>query len=159
MCQTCDVTEKLTDIHLEAWRTLLMAHAHTIESIEADLAAAELPPLSTYDVLWALHQAPARGLRMYELAREVVISRTWLSRVVDRLEHEGYVRREPCLEDRRGSFVALTDEGVALLRRIWPAYAAGIERHFSRLVTDPAAIATLLGPLCRHGRLGARSER
>ena len=69
---------------------------------------------------------------MNELAREVVLSPTAMSRFVDRVEKAGYVRREPDPDDRRALQVALTDAGVDLLRRMWPIYARGIEEHFGR---------------------------
>lgn len=131
---------KVPEPYLGAWRSLLNAHAALIERIEEALAAADLPPLSWYDVLWALYRAPERRLRMGELAGEVVtIGRTGLTRLVDRIEAEGLVRREAVAGDRRGSSAVLTTEGVALLRRMWPVYAAGIERHFSRQLSDAEA--------------------
>jgi DNA-binding MarR family transcriptional regulator len=81
--------------------------------------------------LWALYTRPGRRLRVNELAREVVLSPTAMSRFVDRVEAAGCVRREPDPADRRALQVVLTDEGRALLRRMWPVYAAGIERHFA----------------------------
>ena len=126
--------------YLGAWRSFLNAHAALIERIEEGLAAADLPPLSWYDVLWALYRAPGRKLRMGGLAGEVVtIGRTGLTRLVDRIEAEGLVRREAVTGDRRGSFAVLTREGVALLRRMWPVYAAGIERHFSSQLSQAEA--------------------
>ena len=116
---------------LAAWRAFLTAHAHVTRAISRDLAAAGLPDLSWYDLLWALYTQPERRLRVNELAREVVLSPTAMSRFVDRVEAAGYVRREPDPADRRALRVAITDEGVALLRRMWPVYEAGIERHFA----------------------------
>ena len=117
--------------HLDAWRAFLNAHAATIERVERALDAAGLPPLSWYDVLWPLYRAPRRELRMGELNSQVVtISRTGLTRLVDRLEAAGLVRRTPSPEDRRGTVVAITREGSALLRRMWPEYAKEIQRCF-----------------------------
>ena len=120
----------IDDDALGAWRAFLTAHAHVTRAISRDLADAELPDLTWYDLLWALYRQPARRLRVNELAREVVLSPTAMSRFVDRVEAAGYVRREPDPADRRALQVAITDEGVALLRRMWPIYEAGIERHF-----------------------------
>lgn len=143
--------------YLGAWRSLLNAHAALIERIEEALAAADLPPLSWYDVLWALYQAPEHKLRMGELAGEVVtIGRTGLTRLVDRIEAEGLVRREEVTGDRRGSFAVLTRDGVALLRKMWPVYAAGIERHFSRPLT--AAEAKQLGETLARIDAAARAD-
>ena len=122
---------KLDDDALDAWRAFLTAHAHVTRAISRDLTAAGLPDLSWYDLLWALYRRPERRLRVNELAREVVLSPTAMSRFVDRAENAGVVRREPDPADRRALQVALTDDGVELLRRMWPVYEQGIERHFA----------------------------
>ena len=119
------------DETLTAWRAFLNAHALVVRAINRDLADAGLPDLSWYDLLWALYRQPDRRLRVNELAREVVLSPTAMSRFVDRVEAAGYVRREPDPGDRRALKVALTDAGVEALRAIWPVYERGIERHFA----------------------------
>ena len=126
---------------LAAWRGLLNAHAAVVALIERDLARAEgaLLPLTWYDVLLALVEAPEHRLRLHELARRVVLSRSGLTRLVDRLEAAGLLRREPDPVDRRGAFAVLTDEGRSALRRTWPAYAAGIMEHFARHPTEDEA--------------------
>ena len=121
----------IDDDALATWRAFLTAHAHVTRRIGRDLAAAGLPDLAWYDLLWALRRRPGRSLRVNELAREVVLSPTAMSRFVDRVERAGYVRREPDPADRRALQIAITDEGVDLLRRMWPVYARGIERHFA----------------------------
>src|ERR687886_1608687 len=121
----------MDDDALGAWRAFLTAHAHVTRAISRDLADAGLPDLSWYDLLWAIYRHPERRLRVNELAREVVLSPTATSRFVDRVEAGGYVRREPDPADRRALRVAITDDGIALLRRMWPVYEAGIERHFA----------------------------
>jgi DNA-binding MarR family transcriptional regulator len=123
---------------LDAWRAFLTAHAHVTRAISRDLAAAGLPDLSWYDLLWAIYRHPDRRLRVNELAREVVLSPTAMSRFVDRVEAAGYVRREPDPADRRALQVAITNEGVSLLRRMWPVYEAGIERHFAEFLGSSA---------------------
>ena len=116
---------------LDAWRAFLTAHAHVTRAIGRELAAEGLPDLSWYDVLWALYCSPGRRLRVKDLADEVVLSPTAMSRFVDRVADAGYVRREPHPEDRRALQIAITPEGEQLLRRMWPVYARGIERHFA----------------------------
>jgi len=93
--------------------------------------AAGLPDLSWYDLLWALYRRPERRRRVNELAREVVLSPTAMSRFVDRVEAAGHLRREPDPADRRALQIGITDSGVELLRRMWPVYAAVIEAHFA----------------------------
>jgi DNA-binding MarR family transcriptional regulator len=122
---------ELDDETLATWRAFLNAHARVTRAIGRDLAAAGLPDLAWYDLLWALYRQPGRSLRVNELAREVVLSPTAMSRFVDRVEQAGYVRREPDPGDRRALQVVLNAEGVALLRKMWPIYARGIEEHFA----------------------------
>ena len=119
------------DETLGTWRAFLNAHALLVRAINRDLAEEGLPELSWYDLLWALYRRPDRRLRVNELAREVVLSPTAMSRFVDRVEAAGYVRREPDPDDRRALKVALTDAGVDALRAIWPVYERGVERHFA----------------------------
>jgi DNA-binding MarR family transcriptional regulator len=139
------VVHEMDDDQLATWRAFLNAHARVTRAIGSDLAAAGLPDLSWYDLLWALYRQPTRSLRVNELASEVVLSATAMSRFVDRVETAGYVRREPDPSDRRALQVTLTDEGVDLLRRMWPIYARGIERHFSaHLGRSPQRLRELL---------------
>ena len=127
------------ETHLAAWRALLNAHAALVARLERELAAAGVIPLTWYDVLIELYEAPDRRLRMHELADAVVLSRSGLTRLVDRLAAAGLLRREPDPADRRGAFAALTDEGRAALRRAWPVYARGIAAHFARHLGDEEA--------------------
>jgi DNA-binding MarR family transcriptional regulator len=115
---------------LATWRAFLNAYAVLIQRIEADLKARGLPPLGWYDVLWPLYQAEDQRLRMNELAQQVVLSRTGLVRLVDRIEAAGLLRREPVPEDGRGSYAAITTEGAATLRRMWPVYRRHIQHDF-----------------------------
>jgi DNA-binding MarR family transcriptional regulator len=128
--------------YLDAWRALLNAHAASIRRVEEALAAAGLPPLAWYDVLWPLYRAPDRALRMGELAASVVtISRTGLTRLVDRIEEAGLLRRQASAGDRRGTEVVITDDGAAMLRRMWPVYAAEIQRSFVEPLREDEAEA------------------
>jgi len=141
-CSYADpVAERIDDAVLGAWRGLLNAHAHITRRISRDLADAGLPDLSWYDLLWALRRQPEQRLRVNQLAREVVLSPTAMSRFVDRAEKAGVVRREPHPDDRRALHVVLTDEGEDLLRRMWPVYAAGIERYFGAVLGADADTA------------------
>jgi DNA-binding MarR family transcriptional regulator len=108
---------------LDAWRSLLNAHAAVIARAEEALAEAGLPPLAWYDVLWAVRRTPRRRVRLGELAEALTISRGGATKLVDRLEAEGLLRREPVPGDRRGAYAVLTAKGEAMLRRMWPVYA------------------------------------
>jgi len=122
-----------------AWRSFITAYGVVIERIERELVEAGLPPLGWYDVLLELSGAPDRRLRMHELAEAVVLSRSGLTRLVDRIERAGLLRREPDPADRRGAFAVLTHEGRGMLKRMWPVYARGIAEHFGRHLSDEEA--------------------
>ena len=132
-------TERLDPTRLAAWRTFLTAHAKLVDAIERELARAGQLPLGSYDVLVALVEAPDRRLRMRELARAVLLSRSGLTRLVDRLESQRLLRRERSEDDRRGAYAVLTDEGYAALRATWPIYAGAIVRHFATYLSDDEA--------------------
>jgi DNA-binding MarR family transcriptional regulator len=119
------------------WSLFLRTHAVLVEKIEARLKEEGLPALSWYDVLWALESAPRRRLRMHELARGVVLSRSNLTRLVDRLEEAGLARRESSEDDGRGAHAAITAKGLAMRKKMWPTYRACIEDLFNRRI--PAA--------------------
>src|SRR6516225_8639151 len=127
--------EPLSEKHLAAWRTFLKAHATIIDRIDRDLVAAQRPPLSSYDVLIELYEAPERRLRMHELAERVVLSRSGLTRLVDRLEAEGLLIRDRCGTDRRGAYAVITGQGIAALQQTWPIYARGIAEYFAQWLT------------------------
>src|SRR6266568_7230870 len=131
--------ELLSEQHLVAWRTFLKAHATLIGRIDHDLVAAQCPPLSTYDVLIELYEAPEHRLRMHELAERVVLSRSGLTRLVDRLEAEGFLTRDRCGTDRRGAYAVITGQGIAALQQAWPVYARGISQYFAQWLTPEEA--------------------
>lgn len=130
------MTIRLSEEQLTAWRMFITAHATLIEQIDQELAAAGCVPLHWYDILVELHEAPERRLRMSELARRVVLSRSTLTHLVDRMEKEGLLTRERVDADRRGAYAVLTEQGFAALRTAWPIYAHGIRCHFIQYLTD-----------------------
>jgi DNA-binding MarR family transcriptional regulator len=117
---------------LAAWRLFLRAHAHLSRVLEGELLAAHHLPLPSYDVLVQLAEAPGRRLRMTELADRVLLSRSGLTRLVDRLEKDGLVERQACPGDARGTHAVLTEAGLARLREASPTHLRGIQQH----VTD-----------------------
>lgn len=118
-----------TPQELAVWRRFLRAHALILRRLEADLEREHGLPLASYDVLVQLVEAPGHRLRMTELAERVLLSRSGLSRLVDRLEREGLVAREACDSDARGLFAVLTDRGYARLRQASPTHLGGIDEH------------------------------
>jgi DNA-binding MarR family transcriptional regulator len=124
--------EELTAIELGAWRGMLRVHAALVRELDAELEAAHDLPLSSYDVLIYLRAAPGKRLRMAELADSVLLSRSGVTRLVDRLEREGLLVRDTCTSDGRGTFAVLTDEGEELLARARPTHLDGVRERFLR---------------------------
>jgi len=128
---------ELTELELAAWRGFLGTHAALIKALDAQLESAHGLPLTTYEVLVTLYHAPGRRLRMAELAEHAFLSRSGVTRLVDRLERDGLLRRELCSSDARGCFATLTEEGEALLATARPTHLDGVRRLFlSRLSRD-----------------------
>jgi len=129
----------LPDGHLEAWRKYYSTFWRIFATIEADLAAAGLPSLSWYDALYELYLAPGHHLRMSELAHSALLSRSGLTRLVDKLEKEKLIERKACDKDGRVQHAQLTDKGVETLRKIWPVYRAGIKKYFAEHLDETEA--------------------
>jgi DNA-binding MarR family transcriptional regulator len=142
----------LRDWRLGVWRRFLTAHARINRELERELERDGGLPLPWYDVLLQLAEAPDRRLRMADLAEAVLLSRSGLTRLVDRLEKAGLVRREPSPDDLRGTYTVLTAAGVHRLRAAVPVHVAGIRAHFldrlddDRLRALDDALAGLTGP-------------
>jgi DNA-binding MarR family transcriptional regulator len=126
----------LDNLRSSVWRLFLTTHSKLLEQNEAALTQAELPPLEWYDVLFSLKEAPECRLRLSELAKRVLLSRSNLSHLVDRLEKAGLLRRESCPRDRRGTFAVLTQEGLAMQERMWAVYAESITETFASQLDD-----------------------
>jgi DNA-binding MarR family transcriptional regulator len=135
--------------HIAAWRALLTAHAELTERVDAALRGAGVVPLKWYDALLCLYEAPGRRLRLAEMARAALLSRSGLSRLVDRLEEAGLLVREPCADDARGAYAVLTPAGLEALRRCWRVYGPQIESLVGRRLgrAEARSLAALLGRL------------
>jgi DNA-binding MarR family transcriptional regulator len=146
---------------LSAWRLLLEAHAKVTELLERELVAERGLPLSRYDVLLNLAEAPEGRLRMQELSASVLLSKSGLSRLVDRMVEAGLVRRERCEDDRRGWFAVLTDQGRSALRRAAPVHLRGIQEHFTRHLEpeEVQAMTTALTKVVAAARATAGAQR
>ncbi len=143
----------LTHVESRAWRGFLRAHAAVVRALEADLQSEHDLPLASYDVLVQLSESPDRRLRMTELADRVLLSRSGLTRLADRLEREGLLTREPCPSDARGTLAVLTDAGLERLRRAWPTHLRGVRHHvLDRLTsTEVDQLAALMAKLVPDG--------
>jgi DNA-binding MarR family transcriptional regulator len=120
------------DPRQRAWARFVIAQAMLLEHIEAAFSAADLPPLAWYDVLWILENSEHGRLRMADLARKVVVSRSNVTRLTDRMEKAGLVARSDCPVDGRGTVCELTAKGRALRAKMWPVYRKQIDTLFGR---------------------------
>ncbi len=122
--------DSLSDSELRAWRGLLRAHATLAKRLEARLEREHGLPLSSYEVLQHLMEAPAGRMRMCDLAEQVRLSRSGLTRLVDRLEREELLGRCICDHDARGAYACLTDSGRERLRAARGTHREVIREHF-----------------------------
>lgn len=155
--------EKPDDLRFSTWPLLLEAHAVLVERLERDLEAAGGPPLTWYDVMVQLSNAEDGALTMKELAASVLLSKSGVTRLVDRMVAAGYVERTACATDRRVVYARITDEGRALMDRFAPKHIADVERYFSRHMTDTEAqvvrkVLTRLIEAARHPAPAAEAE-
>jgi DNA-binding MarR family transcriptional regulator len=128
--------EGLTDVERAAWRGFLRTHATLIKDLDAELEAAHGLPLVSFEVLAHLSEQDGR-LRMCDLAERVQLSRSGLTRLVDRLEGAGLIERARCSSDARGAWAVLTDEGAERFRAARLTHLAELRRLFlGRLSAD-----------------------
>ena len=125
---TCGIG--LSPEELRAWRGMLRIHATLTKALDADLEAAHALPLSSYEVLLHLDDAEGQRMRMSDLAAMVILSRSGLTRLVDRLEREGLLTRESCSADARGAFAKLTPAGEHKLAEARATHLDGVRRLF-----------------------------
>ena len=121
---------ELNERELAAWRGMLRVHSRMVAVLDAELDREHGLPLSSYEVLLQLAEAPAHELRMGELADRLLLSRSGLTRMVDRLCREGLLERASCEDDRRGSYARLTKKGVRRFERARPTHLRGVREHY-----------------------------
>jgi len=122
--------QQLDERELRAWRGMLRIHATLTKALDAELEASHGLPLSSYEVLLHLDDAEGHRMRMSDLATTVILSRSGLTRLVDRLEREGLIARESCPSDARGSFATLTAAGRRKLAAARETHLAGVRSMF-----------------------------
>jgi DNA-binding MarR family transcriptional regulator len=122
--------QELSTEELGAWRGLLRVHSALVKALDAELLAGHDLPLTSYEVLINLQAAPDKRRRMAELADGVLLSRSGMTRLVDRLEKEGLLVRDACVSDGRGTFAVLTDKGEALLGEARRTHLDGVRERF-----------------------------
>src|SRR5882757_7507812 len=122
--------EELTFGELRAWRGLLRAHACLAKRLDAELERAHRLPMTSYEVLQHLQEASDGRMRMCDLAERAQLSRSGLTRMVDRLEREGLLGRCSCEHDARGSYACLTETGRKRLQAARVTHLAVVRDHF-----------------------------
>jgi len=139
---------------MAAWMTLLQAHAAVVASLSEKLEQERGLPLSWYEVLVQLSAAPEGKLRMQDLARSVLLSKSGVTRLVDRMVDAGLVERTSCTSDRRVIYAGITESGRSKLNDALPVFVEGFEEHFARFLSDGDASdlrASLRKVLAGHG--------
>ena len=152
--------EILTPCKKEAFKAFLTAHAQISRELDRRLQACGYISLATYDVLVTLEYEEGYRLRMSDLADRVVFSRSGLTRFVDRLVSEGYVEREPCSDDRRGSFAKLTKKGLAARLEAWKIFEPLLEEFWGELVSEAMAtkMADIFDQISEKARASASTK-
>ena len=135
---------QLSEAELEAWHGLLRVHSSLVKVLDAELEHAHGIALSSYEVLARLGKAQDGRLRMCDLAESVLLSRSGLTRMIDRLERDGLVARGSCEDDARGAFAVITPAGRAELETSRSTYLDAVRRHFVGSFSA-AELATLSG--------------
>ena len=125
-----EISANLSAVELGAWRGLLRVHTALVKALDAELTAEHDLPLSSYEVLITLETAPGHKRRMAELADSVLLSRSGMTRLVDRLEKEQLLARDTCTDDGRGCFAVLTPKGAELLAKARPTHLEGVRERF-----------------------------
>jgi MarR family 2-MHQ and catechol resistance regulon transcriptional repressor len=128
--------EPWDDPRITAFGMFIEAFSAVMTKVQSELDRTAGVPVTWFEVLLRLARSPQHRLRMAELARQVGLSTSGLTRLIDRVEDAGYVRREVCDTDRRGAHAVLTGDGMALLRAALPPHLDCVERH----------VASPLGP-------------
>jgi DNA-binding MarR family transcriptional regulator len=134
----------LTDVELAVWRGFFRVHSRLVRELDRELETKHGLPLTQFEVLTHLAKTPDGRMRMSELASTVLLSQSGVTRLVDRLERDGLVAREPCPDDRRGLHARITDEGRRRLTEALPTHFDDVRaRFFAHLDDDD--LRTLVG--------------
>lgn len=132
---------------------MVTSHAAVTERVQRALAAADLPPLSWFELLSAIQSSPTGAPRMSDLADWLTLSRGGITKLVDRLQEAGYLERVSCAEDRRSLHAELTSAGERMLGEMQAVYETELERHLGALSAEDAerisaALQKVTGSTC-----------
>ena len=123
------------------------------DRVEGDLLSSHGLPVSWHEVLVRLARSPEGAMRMQDLAREVLLSKSGLTRLADRMEEAGLIERSKCGTDRRGTFAVITDAGRRILRDAFPSFMGAVDQHFARHLSSDelSSLRGLLGKVLDGG--------
>ena len=130
-----------SEVQMLAWRSFLECHSAVIKALESELTEDQGLSLTWYDVLIHLSEASESRLQHQALAGSLLLSRSGVTRLVDRMAKAGLVRREASPEDRRASYVVMTPQGRYALDRASAGHVRGIVQHFTRYLDSEDASA------------------
>lgn len=120
----------LDERELAAWRGMLVVHSRMVAALDAELEREHGLPLGSYEVLLQLADASGHSLRMGTLADRLLLSRSGLTRLIDRLAARGLVERHSCDSDRRGTYARLTPAGLERFEEARPTHLRGVREQF-----------------------------
>jgi DNA-binding MarR family transcriptional regulator len=140
MSELADLEDLLKDDQrLQTWTLFLESYRRVLDTLDDELKEKQGLSLAWFDVLAQLFNASERRLRMSQLANSILLSKSGLTRLVDRMEAEGLVERASSPSDRRGSFAVLTPRGEEVFREAAPVHLDGVQRHFGCHLTESEA--------------------
>jgi DNA-binding MarR family transcriptional regulator len=126
-------------VRLDAFRALMVAFVSLREQLSRELEEERGLPLAWYEVMLFLSQEPDHRMRITDLAKAVMLSKSGLSQLVSRMQAAGLLCREAYAEDRRGVYAMLTDRGRRVFRRAAPIHLRGIQEHFGSRLSEEEA--------------------
>ena len=136
---TTEAASKAQDpAYADAWQAVRNAHQTVVERIEGELSEAGLPGLAWYDVLVKLERS-AEPVRPKDMLCQVSVTKSGLTRLLDRIGKAGLIERSYCPSDRRGTFLSITDEGRRVLSEMRPIRDRVFEEHFADSLTREEA--------------------
>lgn len=148
------------DPRLAPWRAFLVAHARVSRRLDEELRAEHDLSFGEYDAMLTIAQAPGRRIRMSRLADEVILSKSGVTRLVDRLVGDGLVERSACLADARGAEAVLTERGLTRLRAASKTHLRGIQEHFVGILdsADLEVVERAMSSVARLAGSGAAAD-
>lgn len=131
---------------MKAWRSYIIASRRLLEALDADLDGHDLT-MADYEVMAQLSDAPGRRMRMSELAELAMLSKSRLSHRMKVMERAGWVRREECVEDRRGYWAVMTDKGLKAIVAAAPSHVESVRKRLidQLSVKEQEALAGIFG--------------